>query len=87
MTLTILKSSNERLWFNLCLRLGKIYLDGGYYEEMDKILTELKDNCKLPNDPSTYDPQKGNLLLEVFALEIQMCTATKNSKRMKNVYP
>jgi COP9 signalosome complex subunit 2 len=26
-------------------------------------------------------------LLEVFALEIQMCTATKNTKRLKIVYP
>lgn len=26
-------------------------------------------------------------MLEVFALEIQMCTATKNIKRMKQVYP
>jgi COP9 signalosome complex subunit 2 len=30
---------------------------------------------------------KENLLLDAFALEIQMCTDTKNSKRMKSVYP
>ena len=29
---------------------------------------------------------KGNLLLEAFALEIQMCVALKNQKRMKRVY-
>jgi COP9 signalosome complex subunit 2 len=87
MTLDILKSSNERLWFNICLRLGKIYLDTGAYEPLDKLLAELKDNCKLPNDSNTNDTTKSNLLLEVFALEIQMCTATKNSKRMKAVYP
>ena len=50
MTLSNLKQSNERLWFNLCLKLGKIYLDGGYYEELDNILTELKDNCRLPGE-------------------------------------
>ncbi len=27
MTLDVLKTNNERLWFNICLRLGKIYLD------------------------------------------------------------
>jgi len=27
MTLDILKSSNPQLWFTICLRLGKIYLD------------------------------------------------------------
>jgi hypothetical protein len=25
MTLDVLKSNNERLWFTICLRLGKIY--------------------------------------------------------------
>ena len=88
MTLQILKSSNERLWFNLCLRLGNIYLEQAQYEELDKILNELKDNCRVPGtDINNYDPAKGNELLKVFALEIQMCTATKNSKRMKSVYP
>lgn len=31
MTLDILKTNNERLWFTICLRLGKIYLDGNYF--------------------------------------------------------
>lgn len=31
MTLDILKTNNERLWFTICLRLGKIYLDGSYF--------------------------------------------------------
>merc|ERR1712139_697814 len=30
---------------------------------------------------------KGSQLLEVYALEIQMCTLTKNSFRMKEIYP
>jgi COP9 signalosome complex subunit 2 len=29
---------------------------------------------------------KGNLLLEVFALEIQMCIETKEQRRMKDVF-
>lgn len=33
------------------------------------------------------DSTKSSLLLEVYALEIQMCTETKNSKRLKKVYP
>jgi COP9 signalosome complex subunit 2 len=82
-----LKSNNERLWFNICLRLGKIYLEGGYFDHLDQLLTELKDNCKLANDPGNYDTSKGNMLLEAFALEIQMCVAQKNNKRMKSVYP
>ena len=70
MTLEVLKTNNERLWFNICLRLGKIYLDSESYADLDNIISELKDNCKMVSDPNNYDPQKGNLLLEVFALEI-----------------
>ena len=30
---------------------------------------------------------QASLLLEIYALEIQMCTQTKNSARMKEIYP
>ena len=70
MTLEILKTSNERLWFNICLRLAKIYLDGGAFDQLDQLIWELKENCKVQGDPNTYDTSKGNFLLEVFALEI-----------------
>jgi len=87
MTLEVLKSNNERLWFNICLRLGKIYFDSSNFDLLDNLLNELKDHCRLPNDPINFDHSKGNLLLEAFALEIEMCIATKNNKRMKSVYP
>lgn len=64
------KTSNERLWFNICLRLGKIYLDTQAFEPLDALLVELKDNCKLPNDTVNYDMAKSNMLMEAFALEI-----------------
>lgn len=34
-----------------------------------------------------YDASKSNLLLETFALEIQMCVAIKDKKRMQRIYP
>lgn len=34
-----------------------------------------------------YDESKSNLLLETFALEIQMCNQINDKKRMKRVYP
>ena len=46
MTLEHLKSNNERLWFNISLRLGKIYLDLKQYDHLDRLLSELKDNCR-----------------------------------------
>ncbi len=39
----------------------------------------------MPNSHA-YDQSKSNLLLEVFALEIQMCSQMKNNARMKSVY-
>jgi COP9 signalosome complex subunit 2 len=68
-----LKSNNERLWFATSLRLGKIYLDEKSFSKLNLILDELKVACRDPNDgmnPDNYDFKKGNLLLEVFALEI-----------------
>lgn len=34
-----------------------------------------------------YEPAKSNLLLETFAVEIQMSQVTKDKKRMNRVYP
>ena len=39
---------------------------------------------------SSYEPNelpKGTSLLEVYSLEIQLCTATKNTVHMKKIYP
>ena len=33
----MLKSNNERLWFSISLKLGKIYLDNGSYEALDAV--------------------------------------------------
>ena len=84
-----LKSNNERLWFATSLRLGKIYLDEKSFEKLDQTLNELKVACRDPNDamtPDSFDIKKGNLLLEVFALEIQMCIERKETRRMKEVF-
>lgn len=50
MTLDLMKSHNEQLWFSLCLRLGKVYLDQGNTADLDKLLTVLKDTCKKKKD-------------------------------------
>lgn len=42
MTLDVLRSNNERLWFTICLRLGKIYQDLKNFELLDQLLSELK---------------------------------------------
>ena len=79
MTLDILKTQNQQLWFTICLRLGKIYLDQSNIKELDEMLTVLKNSCRVQKDGDQimqtssndeFDPAKSNLLLETFALEI-----------------
>jgi COP9 signalosome complex subunit 2 len=79
-----LKTSNERLWFSTSLRLGKIYLDERNFDSLERVIDELKSQCR--DASNAYDLSKGNLLLEVFALEIQMCIERKEQRRMKQVF-
>ena len=85
-----LKTSNERLWFGTSLRLGQIYLIDKSFELLDELVLELKKACKKADaqsenllDVDVYDVSKGNHLLEVFALEIQMCIETREQRRIK----
>ena len=50
------------------------------------MLAILKENC-MSNDKINYDTSKSNLLLETFALEIQLCDQIKDKKRMKRIFP
>lgn len=84
-TLEALKlAKNERLWFKTNLKLGKLYFDKAEFTKLQKILRELHASCQdsMGND----DQKKGTQLLEVYALDIQMCTTTKNNKKLKELY-
>ncbi|KAJ1445720.1 PCI domain-containing protein [Pelagophyceae sp. CCMP2097] len=78
-------ANNERLWFNTNVKVGKIYLASREFSRVGRIVLELHASCKLPD--GTDDAAKGTSLLEVYALEIQLCTATGDSARMKAIYP
>jgi len=85
-TLLALKASNnERLWFNTNLKLAKVYLEEGKLQDVDRLITALKDTCKTPDGAD--DLSKGTLLLEIYCLEIQLCSVSHNSIRMKQIYP
>ncbi|KAK8952846.1 COP9 signalosome complex subunit 2 [Platanthera guangdongensis] len=77
-------AKNERLWFKTNLKLCKIWFDAGEYGKMKKILKELHKSCQ--RDDGTDDHKKGTQLLEVYAIEIQMYTETKNNKKLKQLY-
>lgn len=84
-TLTALaEAKNDRLWFKTNLKLGKLWFDREEYGRLQKILKQLLKACQ--DSEGRDDPSKGTQLLEVYALEIQMHTATKNTKKLKNLY-
>ena len=49
-----------------------------------QILKELHKSCR--REDGTDDHKKGTQLLEVYAIEIQMYTETKNNKKLKVVW-
>ncbi|CAG0890637.1 unnamed protein product [Darwinula stevensoni] len=84
-TLEALKDAkNDRLWFKTNTKLGKLYFDREEFGKLAKILKQLHQSCL--TDDGEDDLKKGTQLLEIYALEIQMCTAQKNNKRLKSLY-
>jgi COP9 signalosome complex subunit 2 len=75
---------NDRLWMKTNLKLAKLWLDRHEYTRLGKILRQLHEACQ--NTDGTNDLSKGTHLLEVYALEIQMHTQTRNNKKLKELY-
>lgn len=78
------EARNERLWFKTNLKLGKLWFDMSEFPRLTRILKELHKSCQ--HADGSDDHKKGTQLLEVYALEIQMYTATKNTKKLKQLY-
>ncbi|KAK9479761.1 hypothetical protein V1514DRAFT_327334 [Lipomyces japonicus] len=78
------EARNERLWLKTNLKLAKLWLDRKEYARLSKILKVLHKACQ--DDKGGDDQSKGSYLLEVYALEIQMYTQTKNNKKLKDLY-
>lgn len=78
------EAKNERLWFKTNLKLCKLWFNRGEYGRMNKTVKELHRSCQ--REDGTDDHKKGTQLLEVYAIEIQMYTETKNNKKLKQLY-
>jgi len=86
LTLDALKATaNQRLWFSTSVKLAKLHLEMNDVQKLQRLVRTLHKTCQKPD--GSDDVSKGSHLLEVYALEIQMCTLTKNSLRMKEIYP
>lgn len=66
-TLGSLKEMNKKLWVEIALKLGKIYLQKKDFDLLKDLIAEVKKEQGL--DTGKYDPNETNLL-EVLALEI-----------------
>lgn len=74
------EAQNERLWFKTKLAASKLAYKSEDYAKALKALKELHEYCE------TDKSKRGTQLLEVYALEIQVYTATKNTKKLKALY-
>mmetsp|Transcript_59970 Transcript_59970/g.111217 ORF Transcript_59970/g.111217 Transcript_59970/m.111217 type:complete len:452 (+) Transcript_59970:68-1423(+) len=79
------KTANQRLWFSTSMKLAKLHLEMGDVQKLQQKIRNLHKTCQ--KGDGSDDISKGSQLLEVYALEIQLCTLTKNSVRMKEIYP
>ncbi|KAJ8113948.1 hypothetical protein ONZ43_g5025 [Nemania bipapillata] len=85
LTLTCFQSTNnERLWLKTNIKLAKLLLDRKEYLAGARKLRELQKACQ--REDGSDDPSKGTYSLEIYALEIQMYSDTRNNKQLKVLY-
>lgn len=79
------KTPNERLWFKAYIKFGKLRLLLREFDEVKKIVTKLYDWIDSKSD-KTDSTNRGSQLLEIYALDIQMCTEIRDTKELKKLY-
>lgn len=78
---------SQRLLIKTQLKLAKLLLDRKQHTKLTKLLRLLREVCTADDGQNQDDMQrKGTHLLEVYALEIQLYTETKNTKKLKEIY-
>jgi len=77
-------TNNERLWLKTNIKLARLLLDRKDYSHVAKKLRELHRACQ--KEDGTDDPSKGTYSLEIYALEIQMYSETRNNNLLKVLY-
>jgi len=78
------KQQNENMWFRTNLKLAKLFFDTNEFNKLAKTLRDLHKSCE--NEQGQDDKKKGSQLVDIYALQIQMYTATKDNKKLKELY-
>ncbi|KAK1833208.1 PCI domain-containing protein [Podospora conica] len=77
-------TNNERLWLKTNIKLARLLLDRKHYHAVARKLRELHRACQ--KEDGSDDPSKGTYSLEIYALEIQMYSETRNNNQLKSLY-
>ncbi|KAL7423214.1 hypothetical protein Q5752_002514 [Cryptotrichosporon argae] len=81
------EAKNERLSTKCNLKLAKVLLDRKEYARLQSIIVALRVTCApAPGSSSSDDQTKGSLLLELYAIEIQMYSDLKETRKLKEIY-
>jgi len=78
------QSKNERLSIKTDLKLARLWLARQEWNRLTKTLRYLHEYCM--EEDGSNDQSKGTILLEVYALEIQMFGEQGNYKKLKETY-
>lgn len=85
------ETKNDRLSMKTNLKLAKLWLDRKEYTRLTQILRDMQSSISVAdaNDSDMTgagDNTRGTLLLEIYALEIQMYGETRNNKKLREIY-
>eukprot|EP00158_Paraphelidium_tribonemae_P003297 Partr_v1_DN26027_c0_g1_i4_m501 putative cop9 signalosome complex subunit len=87
----LLRLQYDRLVIRAHLKMAKLYLDKKDFNRMTRSIRLLRDMCQVDQQTSASGgmedvSKRGTHLLEIYALEIQMYTETRNNKKLKELY-
>mmetsp|Transcript_4741 Transcript_4741/g.4454 ORF Transcript_4741/g.4454 Transcript_4741/m.4454 type:complete len:108 (+) Transcript_4741:289-612(+) len=71
-TLAILKDSDNKMWLEIQIKLGKLYLQAAEYDKLNDLISELKKTCTSGDDSKGDFSQYNSYLMEVYCLEMQL---------------
>lgn len=65
---------------------GKVLLDKADFEHLRHVIAELHDSLDIGDESNDDTARNGTQLMEIYALEIQMYTAQKETRKLKVQY-
>jgi COP9 signalosome complex subunit 2 len=81
------KNRNEGLWYKLKMKLAQMLMARAEYAALPRILRDVERYCmKDEGGVLVVDSRRSTELLQVYAMDIQICTQRKETERLKTLY-